>query len=88
MALQTSVAICGAQLQINYNAGNGRATSLELTTPVAVHYRITLTNGTIIDQTVEPGSYSWPLPANVVRITVAADGEVTVTGIASIEASA
>lgn len=84
MALQTSVSICGANLSLNYNAGNGRASSADLTTPIRVRYIITLTNGTIIDQTVDPGTYSFPLPANQVRITVDGQGEVTVTGVTSI----
>lgn len=87
MALQTSVAIGGAQLQLNYNAGNGRATSFDLTTPVPARFRIVLTDGTIINQAVAAGSYSWPLPANQVRITIDANGEATITGVASIEAS-
>lgn len=86
MALQTSVSICGAQLSLNYNAGNGRATSFDLTTPIPVRYVVTLTNGTVIDQTVQPGTYSWPLPANQVRITIDAQGEATITGVASIGA--
>lgn len=86
MALQPSIYICGAQLGLNYNAGNGRATSFDLTTPIPVHFIITLTNGTVIDRTVQPGSYSWPLPANQVRITIDAQGEATITGVASIGA--
>ena len=86
MALQTSVSIGGAQLSLNYNAGNGRATSADLTTPVRVQYIITLDDGTVIDQTVLPGTYSFPLPANKVRITIDAQGEVTVAGVVSIAA--
>lgn len=86
MALQGSVQVCGAQLQFNYNAGNGRATSIECTTPLPIHYRITLSNGTVIDRALTPGTYSFPLPANVVRITLAPDGEATITGIDSIGA--
>lgn len=86
MALQSTVSIVGSTANLNYNAGNGRATSFDLTAPVAVRYVITLTNGTVIDQTVQPGTYSWPLPANVVRITIDAQGEATITGIVSIGA--
>lgn len=86
MALQTSVSILGAQLSFNYNAGNGRATSADLTAPVPVRYRIELTDGSVIDQSVQPGTYSFPLPANLVRITFAG-GEATYTGIVSIEAN-
>lgn len=86
MALQSSVQVCGAQLSFNYNAGNGRATSVELTTPISVRYQIALTDGSVIDTgIIAPGSYSWPLPANLVRITFAG-GEATYTGLVSIRA--
>jgi hypothetical protein len=86
MALQTSVSICGAQLAFTYNAGNGRASSVEMTSPIRTQWIVVLTDGTVIDQTVDPGVYSWPLPANRVRITFAPDGEVTMTEIERIAA--
>lgn len=86
MALHNTISLCGAQLSFTYNAGNGRATSVEMVSPVRTHWTIVLTDGTVIDQTVDPGTYSWPLPANKVRITFAPDGEVTMTGIERIDA--
>ena len=87
MALQPSVFILGAQLSFNYNAGNGRATSVDISTPVPIHFRIALSNGSTIAQTIQPGNSSFPLPANLVRISTDAQGEVTYTGLVSIEAN-
>jgi hypothetical protein len=86
VAQQTSVSIGGAQATFTYNAGNGRATSVEVVTPIRVRYVFTLTDGTVIDRTLEPGSYSFPLPANKVRVTIDGQGEVTMSGLSSIAA--
>lgn len=78
----------GVTISLNY-ANNGRVSSLVVdnTLAVSIFAQAKLTDGRTFGQDYPPGSTSTNFPNNVVSVSFDAQGEFTLTGIASISTS-
>jgi len=76
----------GVEVGVEYDANNGKVTSLycDNTSGVDVYATAVLADGRVAGQLFPQGNLFAAIPANAATISFAADGEVTLAGLARV----